>query len=160
MGQLTYQGSAERTAFNHSATCDGFFSMSSPLPGGVEHRGCLCWCHGDTGPLFTDATGPEYDLTPPPEYATSADVYGENENDNTTKEDSDPFSDNSNNSAYISNPCSYSDYSFSHMAKGETERAATEKDSAAQNGNRSREELQRDRCDTCGDSLKVCECVE
>ena len=61
-----------RDLFSHSVQCDDFLSTISPKVGGVEHIKCRCWCHNALD-LFATSE-PEYDLTPPPEYANSADA--------------------------------------------------------------------------------------
>ena len=128
-------------AFSHSAQCDGFHSVISPDPGGVKHVSCACWCHS-LQTLYASQE-PEYDLSPPPEYATSADIYREPYNEMVstipTSLENLPaiYSDNDllqDTNPILSSPIKYP--------------------------NRSRQELTTNKCSTCGDTLSACECVE
>ena len=133
----------------------------------MPHVNCHCWCHSNTQDLLVSPKGPEYDLTPPPEFANSADAafiedgtladrslstksafieepeYLKNEMvpENTASMES--------VSPFLTDDALFSDQDFSKNAPP-----------AASYANRSPGELARNKCDTCGDKLAVCECVE
>lgn len=134
-----------RNVFSHSPGCDEFFSQRSSEPGGVAHKACLCWCHNAGETLYL-SEAPEYDLTPPPEYATSADRLIESEPEYVRATPVESVS------AMSADSDVFTDQDAESFDAFET--------TAAKYPGRSREEIARNRCDTCGDSLAKCECVE
>lgn len=143
-------GGNRRDAFSHSAQCDAFLSVISSLPGGVAHTGCRCWCHSAQN-LF-NSPEPEYDLTPPPEYATSADRAFQTSNAALQGVRSADAERQLYDPVILLEPDRYTelpggDYALQHNYAG-------------QFPNRSRKELATGKCDTCGDALAKCECVE
>ena len=162
-----------RDAFSHSVECDNIFIIVTNEPGGVAHVGCRCWCH-NTQDLYVEPDGLEYDVTPPPEYANSADIYaasllkwehpvntpypiGKERPDSNVEGNGKaaPLQDNehisiSQESAVVDNHYSFTSDSLSCLE------TSVEK----QFPNRSPHEVATGKCDTCGDKLAVCECVE
>lgn len=141
----------QRDAFSHSLQCDGFLSTLSDIIGGVAHVKCQCWCH-NAQHLFATPE-PEYDLTPPPEYASSADLAFVLDEP-----------------AHVRVGCSNVQPEIIAAELGAIESAVVLDSrlnkieaclySSEQFPNRSPQELTSGKCDTCGDTLKDCECVE
>lgn len=157
-------------AFSHSIQCDEFLSIPSPLIGGVVHVKCQCWCH-NTEYLFSSPE-PEYDLSPPPEYANSADLAFVLDEPAHVRV------------GFSSASLAFSDSVFSDSVF--SERAATDRGAVVLDSrlneiearpigsidiftgpankagftNWSRQELRSGKCETCGDALADCECVE
>ncbi len=144
----------ERNAFSHSQQCDQFFSAISKEPGGVAHQSCRCWCHGATN-LHASAE-PEYDFTPPPEYANSADLAFANVV--TTGKEFAAYSEKSYLDTLVEPPPFELFETFA--PEYESDSGYTSQLNADQFPNRSRRELSLNKCDTCGDKLADCECVE
>ena len=161
-----------RHVFSHSEQCDKLFSgpvithpglssfsvLTPNTPFAVlanipsakqEHTHCRCWCHNAQSLFATPE--PEYDLTPPPEYENSADraftgiittgeefaAYSENSYLDTIVKPSPSLSTSSGNDVTL--PVS------EHAGSSVTEPKLYESIG---------------KCDTCGDFLTVCECVE
>ncbi len=148
-----------RNAFSHSAQCDEFFSIVSPLLGGVPHMQCACWCHGALT-LFAGADGPEYDLTPPPEYATSADLafVAAQTSGAEIYETQSAGSVVAERQLYDLVTLLEPDHLYNDLAN--SYESTTAQALAAKHTNRSPRELASNKCDTCGDKLADCECVE
>ena len=134
----------ECNAFSHSAQCDQFFSVKSDTIGGVEHVRCLCWCHRAI--TLYGQPEPEYDLSPPPEYANSADLaFLETE------------------PARMGKPVTLSDCEIFASDSAAMEQPLYDPILPLQSDrfpSRSHQELAKGKCDTCGDALVACECVE
>ena len=183
----------ERNAFSHSIQCDQFFSVKSNTIGGVEHLKCLCWCHRAL--TLYGQPEPEYDLTPPPEYANSADlafIEGLSSSDRQHPANTgavvldsrlneiearrigpESLAEGSKEAGGVSLVAA----SFASLAP-EFEMFDADLQSVGfpvtepepydpipllqsdRFPNRSRQELAKGKCDTCGDALTACECTE
>lgn len=147
----------ERNAFSHSIECDTFFSVINKEPGGILHTSCKCWCHGAAN--FRASAEPEYDFTPPPEYINSADLAftGEQVDVGTTHSMLDL-----NQTAAGPGSSVFNDFApeWEPDSSDFNTQPTPSEASATQFPNRSRRELSVNKCDTCGDTLTACECVE
>lgn len=146
-----WYGPNRRDAFSHSGQCDALFSgpaITHPGTGklvtGFEqsHTACRCWCH-NAEHLFESAE-PEWDLTPPPEYATSADLAFAGTGARFGSADT--MNHKSPRPGLEPQPI--------------FDEPQIDPQLGAQCAGRSRKELQSGKCDTCGDPLTKCECVE
>lgn len=141
-------------AFSHSEQCDSFFSIPSPIVGGVPHKACRCWCHGSVD-LYATPDGPEIDLTPPPEYLTSADRPFLNV---------EPAHVRDAGRIALTEPepePGIPAYATSYL-NAVTDAVATIAPPVSRTGYSawSRDELVIGKCNNCGDPLAACECVE
>lgn len=162
-----------RDAFSHSEQCDKFSSVISLQIGGVEHSGCQCWCH-NAQHLFATPE-PEYDFSPPPEYLSSADRafildepahvrVGFSQITNVPSAadiealEAGPIIRTSNREVGLARETNQVQTSpFGQLPgidiyEGPANKAGFSK--------WSRKELTLGKCETCGDKLADCECVE
>lgn len=140
------------------------FKPIRQLVGLFKHKNCRCWCH-QAVQLYTSSE-PEYDLTPPPEYLSSADraftldepVYvrvGFSEID------------------AVAEPLELGDSEVDGVEAGEFLRVVDASTPEGIDGvrtsipsnkagfaNWSAVELKTGKCELCGDKLADCECVE